>query len=127
MIRAGEDVLAAQLARVSIPKRFSLPMREVWELQPRFEQLDGKRPQRLAAHPRFRAAYDFLLLRAESGEADLALADWWTRFQGESTPEREGMSGPARKRRRRRRPTAGDGVGEAGAPTGAGGGVGDGG
>lgn len=104
MVQAGAGVLADQLPRVSIPKRFSLPMREVWELQPRFEQLDGKRPQRLAAHPRFRAAYDFLLLRAESGEADRELADWWSRFQEASLGEREAIVGPVRTKRRRRRP-----------------------
>lgn len=116
MVQAGGEVVAAQLSRVSIPKRFSLPMREVWELQPRFEQLAGKQPHRLAAHPRFRAAYDFLVLRAECGEADQELADWWTRFQEASGLDRDGMTGPARKKRRRRRPRAGPG--SAGAETG---------
>jgi len=115
MVQAGGEVLAAQLSRVSIPKRFSMPMREVWELQPRFEQLDGRRPQRLAAHPRFRAAYDFLALRAESGEADQELADWWARFQEASGLERDGMTGPVRKKRRRRRPGTGAGPGAGGA------------
>jgi poly(A) polymerase len=125
MVRAGEAVLAEQLTRVSIPKRFSLPMREVWDLQPRFEQLDGKRPQRLAAHPRFRAAYDFLLLRAESGEAAPDLADWWRDFMGSSGTAWVEATASARKRRRRRRPAA-EGRAEGSAVVEMAGGVGDG-
>jgi poly(A) polymerase len=110
---AGNDVLMTQLERVSIPKRFSIPMREIWNLQHRFEQRAGKRPHRLLTHPRFRAAYDFLLLRAEAGEVDQELADWWTGFQEQDGDERNQMvrqanSGgekPQRRRRRRRRPS----------------------
>jgi poly(A) polymerase len=110
---AGNDVLMTQLERVSIPKRFSIPMREIWNLQHRFEQRAGKRPHRLLTHPRFRAAYDFLLLRAEAGEVDQELADWWTGFQEQDGEERNQMvrqanSGgekPQRRRRRRRRPS----------------------
>lgn len=79
--QAGEEVLARAIARVSIPKRFSLPMREIWQMQPRFEQRHANRAKRLMAHPRFRAAYDFLLLRALCGEAPQDLADWWTQAQ----------------------------------------------
>jgi poly(A) polymerase len=103
MMIAGGDVLSAQQPMVSIPKRFSLVMREIWELQPRLEQRQGKRPYRLAAHPRFRAAYDFLLLRAESGEADPELAAWWTRFQEADGAGRAGMTGSGKRRRPRRR------------------------
>jgi len=55
-------------------------------------------------HPRFRAAYDFLLLRSETGEAPTELADWWTHFQTLNAGERDKMveSAPARKKRRRR-------------------------
>jgi poly(A) polymerase len=110
MMIAGGEVLSAQQSSVSIPKRFGLPMREIWELQPRLEQREGKRPYRLATHPRFRAAYDFLLLRAESGEADPELAQWWTRFQEANGAERAGMTGAGKRRRprrRRRRPAQG--------------------
>jgi poly(A) polymerase len=55
-------------------------MREIWELQARLAVITGKRPLRLCAHPRFRAAYDFLLLRAEVDEQAAEWADWWTRF-----------------------------------------------
>ncbi|MCA9018221.1 MAG: polynucleotide adenylyltransferase PcnB, partial [Planctomycetaceae bacterium] len=111
MQEAGTDILMRQLDRVSIPKRFSMPMREIWNLQHRFEQRAGKRPHRLLTHPRFRAAYDFLLLRAESGEADQELADWWTRFQETEGEERNQLirqanstgEKPRRRRRRKRR------------------------
>lgn len=106
---AATEVLAGQGRFVSIPKRFSYPMREIWQLQLRFAQRNGKRPQRLMTHPRFRAAYDFFLLRAQAGEVDQAEADWWTRLQIES-PEGVGQAtdrpddNRPKRRRRRRRP-----------------------
>ena len=104
ILLASSAVCQRQQSLVAIPKRFSLPMREIWALQPRLEQRDGKRPYRLIAHPRFRAAYDFLVLRAAAGEADAELADWWTRFQDASGPERASMiEGGAKRRRPRRR------------------------
>ena len=103
MTLAGSEIAARQQARVAIPKRFSLPMREVWEMQPRLEQRQGTRPLRLLGHPRFRAAYDFLVLRASGGEADPELAEWWTRFQEGNTQERMRMTETGTKRRRRRR------------------------
>lgn len=102
---AASEILAEQIQLVSIPKRFSLQMRDIWCLQHRFEQREGKRPHRLFSHPRFRAAYDFLLLRAESGEADPELAEWWTKFQELNQDERNSLAKPSQpKRRRRRRP-----------------------
>jgi poly(A) polymerase len=117
MVQAADEVCARQQPLVSIPKRFSLPMREIWSLQPRLTQREGKRPARLIGHPRFRAAYDFLMLRAQSGEADPDLADWWTRFQEADGTGRATMAegGAKRKRpRRRRRPAGAAGGGEAG-------------
>jgi poly(A) polymerase len=82
-------------------------MKELWAMQPRFEQRGGQRPFRLLEHPRFRAGYDFLLLRCESGEAGAALGDWWTSFQNADADARATMlvadTGPAKKRRKRRR------------------------
>ncbi|WP_207787871.1 polynucleotide adenylyltransferase PcnB [Candidatus Thiosymbion oneisti] len=107
MLLAAGDAFARQRPLVAIPKRFALPMREIWSLQPRLERREGKRPYRLVAHPRFRAAYDFLLLRAEVGEVDLALADWWTRFQAVNGHTRTEMTAGTTKgkgRRRDRRP-----------------------
>ena len=103
--KAASDAVEAQVRRVAIPKRFSIPMREIFTLQPRFEKRNGRRPFRLAAHPRFRAAYDFLLLRAEVADADPELAKWWTDFQQVDEGSRETMidAGPRRGRRRRPR------------------------
>ena len=105
-IAAGE-IIAEQARHTSIPRRFSQPMREIWTLQPRFLNRNGRRPQRLLAHPRFRAAYDFLLLRGQAGEVDQALCDWWTEFQQRNPEEQAGMVTPeprsGRRRRRRRR------------------------
>ena len=107
---AADEVLARQTRHVAIPKRFTLTMREIWTLQPRFQQRTGKRPERLLAHPRFRAAYDFLMLRAQAGEEMQELADWWTQYQAASGDERAALREPAgesarrpRGRRRRRR------------------------
>lgn len=113
ILLASSEVCVDQQPLVAIPKRFSLPMREIWALQPRLEQRDGKRPYRLITHPRFRAAYDFLVLRAEAGEADSELADWWTRFQDASSQERARMTEPGARRkrrpRRRRKPSGSSG------------------
>jgi poly(A) polymerase len=104
---AASEILAEQTQSVSISKRFTLQMRDIWCLQHRFEQREGKRPHRLLSHPRFRAAYDFLLLRAESGEADPELAEWWTKFQEINPDERNRLTKSNRpKRRRRKRPNS---------------------
>jgi poly(A) polymerase len=102
---AMDRVLSQQAQRLAIPRRFEATIKEIWSLQPRFEQRAGARPFRLLEHPRFRAAYDFLLLRAEAGEAPQDLADWWTRFEAGSPDERESMLKPdeAPKKRRRSR------------------------
>ena len=99
---AQSQVVRQQAQHVSIPRRFAIPMREIWQLQPRFRKRRGKQPARLMAHRRFRAAYDFLLLRAEVGEVDAELAQWWTDVQ--DNPELPVPPGkPARNHRRRRR------------------------
>lgn len=117
MYLASEEVAARQQLKVAIPKRFSLPMREIWAMQPRLERRDGKHPHRLLGHPRFRAAYDFLLLRAAAGEADPELASWWERFQEATGSERDGMVEGVAKKRRRRRPRKRSAVAsEAGTP-----------
>lgn len=102
-------VMGLQLARTSIPRRFSQPMREIWELQGRLPERFGSRAERLVERQRFRAAYDFLLLREESGEPLDGLGDWWTRYQECDTEQRRQMvnllgGGGPKKRRRRKRP-----------------------
>lgn len=104
---AADQVVSTQLNSISIPKRFTIPMREVWQLQARLNKTQGKRTLDLLAHPRFRAAYDFLLLRQQSGENLKSLITFWTDLQ-EKHPELVGSraggpddrKAPPRKRRR---------------------------
>lgn len=95
---AANEVIAKQIKSTSLPRHITLAMREVWGLQPKFNICYGSRPGRLMAHPRFRAAYDFLLLRAETGGADSALAEWWTRYQLVDEAEQLKMTQPPQKR-----------------------------
>jgi poly(A) polymerase len=114
---AMDEVLDKQTDKLAIPRRFTATMKEIWSLQPRFEMRSGRRPFGLLEHPRFRAAFDFLVLRAESGECPEEWAQWWERFQFASPEERQAMltepqgAGTAKRRRRRRRKTR-DGEGE---------------
>jgi poly(A) polymerase len=112
---AATDVISEQVKRVAVPKRFTIMTRDIWTLQPRLEQRTGKRAYRLLTHPKFRAGYDFLLLRTESGEPLTELAEWWTQFQVATEAEQQKLvsglaSSPAPKRksrrRRRRKPAA---------------------
>lgn len=101
--QSATEVISRQLDHVSLPRRFSTPMQEIWVMQTRFQFIRGKRPLRLLSHPRFRAAYDFLLLRTAAGEADAELADWWTAFQADNADQVVTESArPARSRRGRR-------------------------
>jgi poly(A) polymerase len=77
---------------MSIPRRFSLGLREMFALQPRLEHPRGRRALRVLEHPRFRAAYDLLLLRADHGLASPDMAKWWTRIQEVSGEERARMA-----------------------------------
>ncbi len=110
---AMDSVLALQTDKLAIPRRFTAMMKEIWILQPRFEQRSGRRPHALLAQERFRAAYDFLELRAQSGEVPTELAEWWTEFQDVTLERREDMLQPQsdgdhpKRKRRRRKPGAG--------------------
>ncbi|MDI9246585.1 polynucleotide adenylyltransferase PcnB [Marinobacter sp. CHS3-4] len=101
-------VIGQQIQATSIPKRFSGPMKEIWELQMRLPRRQGKRSFVTLSHPRFRAAYDFLLVREEAGEIEPGLGQWWTEFQEADEKGQEkmlsqlGASGP--KKRRRKKP-----------------------
>ena len=114
LYQAMDHVMKAQAGSLPIPHRHGADMREIWALQPRFLQRAGKRPYRLLEHPRFRAGYDFLLLRAVSGDAEAELAEWWKRFQHAGESERAKMlvddGGPRMRRRRRRRKPRGHGA-----------------
>ena len=95
---AGDDVISRQTRITSMPRRHTGLARDIWQLQPRLERRSQRRPRQLLSHPRFRAAYDFLLLRAESGEAVATAADWWTEYQ-QAHPEEK--SAPLERRERR--------------------------
>jgi len=83
--QAMSSVITVQNKIVTIPKRFTQVMREIWLLQFRFTKRTGHRAYTILEHPRFRGAYDFMALRALAGDESMALADWWTTFQ-DSTP-----------------------------------------
>ncbi|AFU98653.1 polynucleotide adenylyltransferase PcnB [Simiduia agarivorans] len=108
LAQAAGSVVSQQLASISIPKRFTIPMREIWELQLRLPSRAGKRAFAVASHERFRAAYDFLLLREDAGAQTDGLGRWWTDWQAANEDERERMaksvSGPKGNRSRKRRP-----------------------
>lgn len=108
---AMDAVLERQRDALAFPRRFDGMIKEIWALQSRFEQRSGARPYRLLSHPRFRAGYDFLLIRADGGDAPRELADWWTRFQDTDADEQARMllpadTGQAKRKRRRRRSNA---------------------
>lgn len=107
---AAEAVVSGQSRRVSIPRRFHTPMREIWMLQERLAKRAPRRSVRLLKHPRFRAAYDFLLLRADAGEVETELAEWWTDFIDADDESREEivdrLSRGRRQFKRRRKPKA---------------------
>jgi poly(A) polymerase len=105
--QAAYAVEGQQLARTALPKRFGVPMREIWTLQIRLRRTTGLRPLRLLEHPRFRAAYDFMLLRRDAGEDIGELCQWWTEFQCLDDNDRlkqvrGGGGGKGKKRRTRR-------------------------
>ncbi|RUR41167.1 polynucleotide adenylyltransferase PcnB [Vreelandella populi] len=111
---AAQEVVSRQLEHTSIPKRFGMPMRDIWELQTRLPLRRGKRAFQTREHPRFRAAYDLLLLREQAGEIPRGLGDWWTAFQqGDEHEQRRLLqkvgADPAsqgdRRRKRRRKPS----------------------
>lgn len=110
---ALNDVMHRQIQRIMIPKRFSIPVRDIWQLQNRLPKRYGRRAYQMLEHPKFRAAYDFLLMRGQiEGGQLLELADWWTDFQEADEAGRKVMlnalrekeGGPTRRPRKRRKP-----------------------
>ena len=125
MQEAAHQLIAEQCQRIAIPKRFTIPIREIWDMQERLPRRQGKRADLLLENPRFRAGYDFLLLREDAGEDTGGLGDWWTDYQEVNDSQRRVMirnlsqqeeaSGAPRKRKRngrKRRPAAGAPAGE---------------
>jgi poly(A) polymerase len=111
MQEGAHELIAEQCQRIAIPKRFTMPIREIWDMQERLPRRSGKRADLLLDNPRFRAGYDFLLLRESAGEETDGLGEWWTDYQDANDSERRDMirdlsgkgddaSGAPRKRRR---------------------------
>ncbi len=111
--QAMDTVLDTQGEKLAITRRIAGDIKDIWALQPRFEARAGKRPYALLEHQRFRAGYDFLLLRTESGEIDSELGEWWTDFQNADGEKRAEMlmpeqAGDKKRRRRRKKPANSD-------------------
>ncbi|MFT7561126.1 MAG: poly(A) polymerase [Flavobacteriales bacterium] len=110
MYQASHEIVQEQMQATTIPKRFLIPMREIWSLQHRLTRRDSKRALGLLEHKRFRAAYDFLLLREDAGELQPGLGDWWTKFQFAEEEEQlslinsvKNTSAPKKRRRKPRK------------------------
>jgi poly(A) polymerase len=93
---AASETISRQVRITAMPKYITTAMREVWGLQPKFNSRIGSKPSRLLAHPRFRAAYDFLQLRAETGGAEPELVEWWLRYMNANENEQRKMTQPSR-------------------------------
>jgi hypothetical protein len=91
MQEAAHELIAEQCQRIAIPKRFTMPIREIWDMQERLPRRSGKRADLLLDNPRFRAGYDFLLLRESAGEETDGLGEWWTDYQDANDSERRDM------------------------------------
>ncbi len=105
--QACQKTISLQLQRIMIPKRFLIPMRQIWELQWRLPNRQGNRAQRLLEHPKFRAGYDFLLMREVAGEQLDDLGSWWNQYQHgseelQNTMVDELVPTPNSKKRRRK-------------------------
>ena len=109
LYHAMDQVLQVQAEKLAIPRRYGADMKDIWALQARLLNRSGRRPYHLLEHPRFRAGYDFMLLRCESGEIDAGIGDWWDKFQHADEAARAGMllkdvpGGGGKRRRRPRR------------------------
>ena len=93
---AANEVLTSQIKITAMPRHITQAMRDVWFLQNKFSRTVGVRPFRLLEQPKFRAAYDFLQLRADTGGADQELVEWWTRFQDADEALRQQMTMPSK-------------------------------
>lgn len=107
--KAMSTALDRQVKSIAIPKRFSIPMKEIWEMQLRLPKRRTQRAEEMLAHPRFRASYDFLLLRESAGENMEGLGQWWTTYQERNPEQRADMrtelnqKAPQKRRRKPRR------------------------
>ena len=110
MHQAAQEVASKQQHLTAVPKRFGIPMREIWDLQLRLPNRGGRKAEQLFENRRFRAAYDFMILREQAGEDTGDVVQWWTDYQNRSPDQREAMSKALQnkggKRRTRRKPSS---------------------
>ncbi|MBT9506837.1 polynucleotide adenylyltransferase PcnB [Rhodoferax sp.] len=99
---AIDDVFNARIGDVSGRGKLAGDMREIWMMQPRFEKRVGSTPFGLVDQPRFRAAFDFMRLRADAGEIDVVLADWWQEFSMADDDLRQDMVDQVREEQQQR-------------------------
>jgi len=101
--QAIDLVFDARIGDISGRGKLAADMREIWMMQPRFERRSGNGPYSLVDQPRYRAGFDFLLLRAEVGEVEMGLVDWWEDFALGSDEERRALIDEAREADKARR------------------------
>jgi poly(A) polymerase len=101
---AANEVITMQVRTTALPRHITLAIRELWSLQPKFNARVGSKPSRLISHPRFRAAFDFLSLRAQTGGADLEIAKWWETYQNVNETEQRKMTAPSRQTKNTKSP-----------------------
>jgi len=104
--QAADEVMSKQVKRTAIPRRFSVITRQIWTMQPRFNHTHGRRAKSLMNERRFRAAYDFLLLRAVEDESLKGLCDHWTEAQKGvelNTGQKDRFNNDSRRTPRRRK------------------------
>ena len=114
LAQAADEVLSAQAQQTAVPRRFSVVTRQIWTMQPRFNNTHGRRARSLMNERRFRAAYDFLLLRAEEDESLKELCEHWTKAQigvklntgPDNRNKKNARPRPRRRGRRRGAPAA---------------------
>ena len=104
--RSMDRIIREQQVLTAVPRKFHGYIKDIWSLQLKLETRLGHQPYKVLNHPRFRAAYDFLLLREEAARDSQGMGDWWTQFQKINRPGkiellkslRESRSGPVEKK-----------------------------
>jgi len=101
---AGSEIFSQQVKTIAVPKRFSQIAKNIWSMQPRFQNTRGKQPNRLVNHPNFRAGYDFFCIQSMVGLTTFQLCEWWTQFQIDNPPLKPVHRKPGHRPRRHRNP-----------------------
>lgn len=100
---ASSVVLSQQVKTISIPKRFSMVVRDIWQMQYRFKFRHGRRAKALLVHKKFRAAYDFMCIRSRAGQVKDDSCEWWTRIQVLGAQEQDILLNPAKTKSRKKK------------------------